>query len=189
MILLISGIYVFVKNNIISILFLKIKVKDTKNNTHLRTINKRCDFLILILWTFFSFLIVLYLIAFSANNGAGGYNTTEWRESDLMSSIEEMEFEGKVYSNSPDAIYAILEMKNIELMPRETWYSSTKTANDLIGVKENVMKGHNVTLIWFNNHLKDYLISLDQIKDIFNITVLISTNDGQILKIENIKAD
>lgn len=145
----------------------------------------------------FALMVIVILSAASVGlssrilieRGAGGYNTDRWRSSDLMERIGDMEINESAYSNAPDAIYLLLDVKGIALSPREHLYSSTEGTDDMELLKEDVANGGPAVLIWFDNVTKGYLIGLPEIEDSFETEIVLKASDGEILRLLSVKTE
>lgn len=59
-----------------------------------------------LLWLSYPIVLTYNQASHKMENGAGGYNTVEWRESSLVRWLQENRLEGRVFSNAVEALYA-----------------------------------------------------------------------------------
>ena len=106
-----------------------------------------------------------------------GYNSKEWRENELICYLQQnnsLNTKTAIYSNEPYATY-ILTNLSTQITP----YKS-KDLTDFIGLWRSE---NNATIIWYNKIDYDVLLSLDEIKSLFDIDPIISFKDGGIYSV------
>ncbi len=109
--------------------------------------------------------------------GAGGYSTATWSDSSLMEWLLIHPLEGRVYSNSPDAIYIPTEI-SASMSPRKHLYNSpASTTDDLSKFARFLTSKTHVYLVWFNEEGRDYLYSVEELRSSFELEIVVICSD------------
>ncbi len=120
-------------------------------------------------------------ITSSVANGAGGYHTNTWKESETIEFLlqEQRVGEYSYYSNAPDALY-ILTGLPAQFSPRKTAYNSAETlseAKDLLGVWP---EQEPAKLVWFDTTNRDYLFTVKELEMIAEFEPILRLSDATI---------
>jgi hypothetical protein len=91
-------------------------------------------------------------------NGAWGLNNARWERSAVLAAVRRAPPLGLVYSNAPDALYALAHVE-ARLWPRRYVYNSPRTTvDDLARYRADVVSAGGATLVWFKDLDRDYLV-------------------------------
>lgn len=117
--------------------------------------------------------------------GAGGYNSMEWRESETLRFVKNnlAALPEPRYSNSTDALYILGEMASQNVLPKFQHSSRARafSADELRGVFPPVSS----TLIWFTRaEGNDFVFSLQEIKEFTKLTLLEQFADGAVYRMD-----
>jgi len=94
-------------------------------------------------------------------DGAWGLNNARWERSALLAAVRRAPPGGLVYSNAPDALYALAHVE-ARLWPRRYVYNSPRTpVDDLARYHADVDSAGTATLLWFRDLDRDYLVPLE----------------------------
>jgi hypothetical protein len=132
--------------------------------------------MLLVLWLCFPLSEVAVATAGRFKNGAGGYSTKTWRESETVAFAKQKMSANDdipVYSNGPDALWELARM-NATLSPY-------RTARDLRGrwPTEN-----GSVLVWFKNITwRKYLFSVEELEKVANVVEVARFSDGSIYRV------
>jgi len=139
---------------------------------------------------FASVLFALFLIAVPARNalvsvkgkveqGAGGYNTRSWRQSETIQYLQTSLFpDVTIYSNRPDALFFLTGLQ-AKSMPHKTFYNSKKLADDLSALEGKWPEQPGSYLIVFEEG-RSYLFAIDELRTIADISLVSELSDGEI---------
>lgn len=110
-------------------------------------------------------------IMFTARNGAG-YSTDKWRLSPILNYIKNNPLNGKIYSNAPDAVYILSQMKAEWVPRREEGFDNF--------IKMTMRAGNNY-VVWINNvNERSYLYDIKDISDSLSLINHGHLPDGDI---------
>jgi hypothetical protein len=114
-------------------------------------------------------------------NGAGGYNTSEWRESSIIHYLlDHSPVEGcAIYSNVPYVLY-ILANLDVKWSPAKYRYNSYEIANELSALQDHWPPEAKACLIWFSQVYRRHLFPLDELNTITNFEPVVQLDDGAI---------
>jgi 4-amino-4-deoxy-L-arabinose transferase-like glycosyltransferase len=121
---------------------------------------------------------VTYNIKQSIDQGAGVFSTDKWHNSDLINCIRENPPEGTIYSNNPDAIYAI---SGIPAM-----YTPKKDSLPEYGFekfKGSLAAGTKSYIVWFNDNNPSTIYNVNELGLHFKMELVAELNDGKIYAI------
>ncbi len=123
----------------------------------------------------------LFTVA-AMENGAGGYNTEIWRTSETMLYLEDNPLSGHIYSNGADVLYILLDLPDVESIPRKAENISTSSTKDFESLNQTISE-EDVYLVWFdNNDWRDYLYSPGELGVIYRLEIVEITSDGSIYR-------
>jgi hypothetical protein len=107
-------------------------------------------------------------------DGAGGYTLTSWRESPLVNWLCEHRLEGDLYSNAPEAIYALTD--------RGARTNPLRSQN-LAPFREGLSSRQNKYLIWFSGVRRPYIYDLDEMILMFRMEKVAAVRDGAVYRL------
>ena len=114
--------------------------------------------------------------------GVGGYSSRSWREDEVVKYIQGQPLSGRVYSNAPDAIYFLVGTA-AEFTPRRYRHNSNKTTNESLKTLTRDISQHNIYIVWFEKMKRNYLYSINEIKDYLPLHNVFSSDDGNVYRI------
>ncbi len=146
-------------------------------------IASRVPMILLALWLCFPLTSVVLSAARRFRDGAGGYSTKTWRESETVMHTQQLLSAGyaRLYSNGPDALRALLGASGNQT-PRRT----AGSIDDLKGIwpAEN-----GAILVWLDNvWWRDYLYSVEELKEIADLDEVAHLSDGAIYRVSRREA-
>jgi hypothetical protein len=119
----------------------------------------------------------------AVTEGAGGYSTAIWQNSELAGYLKENPPPGKTYSNIPDGIYALTGL-SASMAPRKYYYRSPESlTNDLELFKEVLVKEDTAYLAWFINKGRKFLYRPDELYPLFEMKEVANKSDGSLYRI------
>jgi 4-amino-4-deoxy-L-arabinose transferase-like glycosyltransferase len=114
-------------------------------------------------------------VALWRREGAGGFNTVEWRESPTMRRAKNLPLDGtRIYSNAPDAVFFLTGRKTERTPTRGTRIEALQDTLSSEGV---------VYLVWFNAMKRPFLTDLDELVRELPATRIAALEDGAIFRI------
>jgi len=123
----------------------------------------------------------------SAEQGAGGYNSRAWQESEVVSYFRDngQPKDKIVFSNAPDALYILADV-TAKKSPAARHYNSDSTT----GVTEgNLFAKHplldDALLVWLDKKPRNYLFTPDELQMMCDLTVIHQFSDGTIYRVES----
>ena len=142
--------------NFICILFclLEIASEWLSERIRIKYFGKTAVVLLCFVWGLHTVNIAYNYFTFTAINGAG-YSSNGWRLSPILEYIKNNPLDGKIFSNGPDALYILSEVK-AEWIPRHE-----KGFYDL---KKRMIKDGDNYVVWLNHvNWRPYLIDINEI--------------------------
>ena len=123
----------------------------------------------------------------NAMQGAGGYNSRDWQESELITYFRQnRQPKGEiVFSNTPEAL-SILADVPARMSPARREYNSavpTGVSKDNLFTKYSDLDG--ALLVWFQPNRADFLFTLDELKNSCDLDELKAFSDGTIYRVRN----
>lgn len=122
-----------------------------------------------------------------AAQGAGGYNSRRWQESELVTYFRQNgQPKGEtVFSNSPDALYILADV-TAKSSPARRNYNSEETT----GVTDkNLFTKYpgldGAMLVWSEPNWRDYLFTLDDLRTMCDLERIATFSDGSIWRIRS----
>jgi len=133
-------------------------------------------------------LMLLWLVcpAYSAlkglghliDNGAGGFNTVRWHSSSMINMLRENPLDGNIYSNCPDAIYA--------LTGKHASYTPRKNSLEIYGFKrfkEAVQRSEASYIVWFDNYSAGPNYSIEELYELYDLEEVAETEEGKVYRL------
>jgi hypothetical protein len=123
----------------------------------------------------------------SAADGAGGYASERWQESELMDDVERLDLAIATYSNDPNAVEIFLD-EFVEQSPQRTRFQSRQRTNDLRRFVRTVECGDPVQLVWFLPNQRSHLYEPKQLRDHVRLKAVVQRDDGTIFDVTPLEA-
>ncbi|MGA1848872.1 MAG: glycosyltransferase family 39 protein [Thermoplasmatota archaeon] len=127
-------------------------------------------------------LVVFTEIRENAVHGVGGYTTSEWVGSEILEYISENPPGGDLYSNYPKQVNYFGGIDEIGGTPLKYYQATKKPANGLEKFNESILDKDNVKIIWISISERDWYYSIEELNEIYNITMEKRFSDGQIYR-------
>ena len=114
-----------------------------------------------------------------AEQGAGGYNSRPWRQSETIAYLNKtsLQEEGTIYSNRADALY-ILAGIEAHTLPQRTYYNSDKPAGDLSSLAGKWPE-HPGYLVYFDEG-RSYHFDVGELSTIADVSLVMELSDAKI---------
>lgn len=124
-------------------------------------------------------------VRLNAVNGAGGFNTRQWKESGLIEYLRKCERRQgeRIFSNTPEALWLWVDV-NAKLSPARRHYNSRKLTGitpRTLFVAEPGLQG--ALFVWFRPNLRDYLFDDDDMAVMCDMVAVRKFPDGVIYRI------
>jgi hypothetical protein len=146
----------------------------------------RAPVILLALWLCFPLTSAVSLTAHRFKDGAGQYSTRSWRESETIAYARQLFAAGglkrAVYSNDDVALWELAGV-NAAFAPRRTYLGSTKPANQLDDLIGSWPPEGEADLIWFADVKRDYLFSVEEIREVANVVEVACLSDGAVFHV------
>ena len=120
------------------------------------------------------------------DEGAGGFNSTEWRESETIEFLQREPFETdpSFYSDAPDALYILADFE-AGFGPVKTAYNSPQTVAEAQDLAGHWPQQEQVYLVWFHGIQREYLYTVEELQTLANIEPILQFADGTIYSISS----
>lgn len=116
--------------------------------------------------------------------GVGGYELPQWRESELVKLLRAHPEAQPLFSNAPDAVYAVSGAPAM-LSPRRTYYNSPQPAAlDLPRAAIERAPGRRAYLAWFTTVERPFLYRVADLESLFTMRGLATCGDGALYVLE-----
>jgi hypothetical protein len=115
-------------------------------------------------------------------DGAGGFHTSRWMDSELARYVRSHEFADVVYANEPYALY-FLTGKITQQSPRRYFYRSKVLTGDLETLNSQIGNLDHVNLIWFDGYWGDFLYTPEDLRERYSLGELERVQDGAVYSI------
>jgi len=126
------------------------------------------------LWLVYPLGRVREAVSMHTTYGAGGYAWSGWQTSPLVDWLRNHPVEGRVCSNAPDALYALVG-RSAAGSPHRTW--------DMTQFRETLSSGSGESLVWFSGLPQSYLYDLDDLVAMLNIEEVVAFPDGGVYRL------
>lgn len=176
---LLSPIYVPV-----TIIFLLIVSEIIKRVKKKQFVNFSIKYLLVVylaIWLIYSTYGTIKFINISINEGFGFAGKT-WRNNKTIRYLlhnKLKECDNLIYSNSPQAIY-IWTNHYAKMLPEKKAYGSFSVINDISSLINIFPEKDTACIVWFDEIKYNFIFTIDELKSIYNISQLISFEDGAI---------
>ncbi|MCH9024047.1 MAG: hypothetical protein IH931_01825 [candidate division Zixibacteria bacterium] len=137
-----------------------------------------------ILWIVFLSVGLFKEVRAAISEGAGGYSTISWQNSELAGYLIENPPDGITYSNFPDGIYALTGLPASMSPGKYPRHSPESTTDDLDFLAAKLDKQENVYLAWFNYNSRRLLYEPDELSSNFELILIVEKSDGALYEIK-----
>jgi 4-amino-4-deoxy-L-arabinose transferase-like glycosyltransferase len=143
-----------------------------------RTVLATC----LVIWLIYPVAMTSKTVMADIEQGAGGFHTAYWMESDLISYLQSNKLSGSVYTNEPSAVYA-LTGQIYNPSPEKFAYESQEPTDDLVRFQAD-LKSHGVLyIVWFGTDWwKGYLYDIDELANGCALEKIATLKNGDIYR-------
>jgi hypothetical protein len=134
--------------------------------------------ILLALWLCFPLASVVRSAVGCFKNGAGGYNTKEWRESGTVAYVKKtlsVNDDVHVYSNGTEALWELASVSGTQT-PR-------RTAGNLSDLEGRWPAENGSVLVWFENITRPYLFSAEELGEVADVVEVAHLDDGSIFRV------
>lgn len=138
--------------------------------------------LVLALWLFFyPGRAMVSQVTTRVSQGAGGYSTAAWQESETIQYVKEhlSASKSRIYTNDAWALY-ILTGAPARFSPRTTGSSTAETSAYLSRIAKSWTLKEPAVLVWFTDNQMSFLYSLDELQSAFSFSKIADLKDGSI---------
>jgi hypothetical protein len=137
----------------------------------------------LVIWLMYPIFTTYRTVKAYIEEGAGGFHTADWVESDLISYLKSSELSGTIYTNEPSAVYA-LTGRFYHPSPEKFAYESQVPTDDLLRFQADLQSRGVIYMVWFNTDWwKGYLYDIDDLKNIFDLERIVTRKDGDVYRV------
>jgi len=119
------------------------------------------------------------------SDGAGGYSTKRWQNSELAAYLNQNTPEGRTYSNIPDGIYALTGLSASMSPAKYPRHSPELKTDDLDLLTTRLNEQENVYLAWFNYNSRRLLYEPDELSSNFDLILIKEKSDGALYRLSN----
>ena len=134
----------------------------------------------LVIWLIYPILVTYKTVKTAIDQGAGGFHTTDWMESDLIAYLRSNQLSGTVYTNEPSAVYA-LTGQVYNPSPEKFAYESDVPTDDLLRFQADLQKHGALYIVWFNTDWwKGYLYDIDELSNGCALERIASLKNGAV---------
>jgi hypothetical protein len=140
-------------------------------------------------WIQYSLTSLGQQVSMRHTEGAGGYNTRPWRESEIVRYLSGSEghLRGPIYSNAPEALY-ILTGLEARTSPKRTLYNSPQVDRSLPELAGTWPVEGSAWLVWFDRERRDYLYPVDQLERVAEVRPTRELVDGAVYSVTRRRA-
>jgi hypothetical protein len=121
------------------------------------------------------------IVNIALRDGAGGYATDRWQNSELMDYLEESFPVGTLYTNGPDVVY-LMTGRKARLSPRKTGPSLSGERLGLDEFKAVVEQEGAAYLAWFSEMGRPYMYSPKDLSEHFLLQPVRRVDDGTLYR-------
>jgi len=117
-------------------------------------------------------------LSYLMDNGAGGFNTVRWHGSSMINMLKENPLEGNIFSNCPDAIYALTD--------KFASYTPRKNSLEIYGFerfKEAVQGSRASYIVWFDKYSAGPNYNIEELSEYYNLEKVAETEEGKIYRL------
>lgn len=118
-------------------------------------------------------------------NGAGGYATARWQQSELARSVRERRLVPPVYSNEPGALFVVAGVPALQL-PEHHHPQGAPTADSALRIVRNRLGDWSAHVVLFEEPtLERYRYSEEDLRALFRTELVERRGDGAIYRIKS----
>jgi hypothetical protein len=122
-----------------------------------------------------------------AREGAGGYATERWHDSELMADVDRLDLGTPTYSNDARAINLFLE-KPVAVSVAKTYFNSDTETGALPKFVRTVTCAGEAQLVWFRPNGASYLYTPDELTAHVQLEPVVERSDGTIYRVTPLTA-
>lgn len=136
----------------------------------------------LVIWLMYPALITYKTVKTEIEQGAGGFHSSYWMESDLISYLKNNDLSGTIYTNEPSAVYA-LTGRAYNPSPEKFAYESQVSTDDLLRFQADLQSRGVIYLVWFNTDWwKGYLYDVDDFRNLCDLERIAALQNGDVYR-------
>jgi hypothetical protein len=136
----------------------------------------------LVIWLMYPIVTTYRAVKAYLEEGAGGFHTAYWVESDLISYLKSSDLSGTIYTNEPSAVYA-LTGQVYHPSPEKFAYESQVPTDDLLRFQADLQSRGVIYIVWFNTDWwKGYLYDIDDLGNICDLERIVTREDGDVYR-------
>jgi len=131
------------------------------------------------IWLVYPASGVLADVRSSIRKGAGVFSTDAWHNSPLINYLKEARLDGQIYSNYPDAIYAVVRIP--------ARYTPKKDSLPIYGFRQfekAVKEGKGSYIVWFNKNTSNSIYNVEELRPYFTIEKIAGLEDGEVYAVK-----
>lgn len=113
----------------------------------------------------------------------GGYARTPWRNSLLLRSLRDDPLPGAIISNDPFAIWYHTGTQAALSPRRHPYRSPSAPIEDLDDLRQRLLSGEPIYLVWFPGVARDFLLNLHELATTFDLVETRQADDGQVYRL------
>ena len=137
----------------------------------------------LLLWLIYPAHTISGVIQWYRAEGAGGFHTSQWMNSELIAYLRAHEIRGPVYTNESSAVYSLTGQVFRE-SPRKYQYESSTPTDDMEMFQNAIESYGSADLVWFQGDWwRVYLYDIPDFVGLYHVEPLITTADGTIYRV------
>jgi hypothetical protein len=139
----------------------------------------------LAIWLMYPILTTYKNVKTDVEQGAGGFHTAYWIESDVISYIKSTDLSGTIYTNEPSAVYA-LTGRVYNPSPEKFAYESDVPTDDLLRFQADLQNRGVLYLVWFNTDWwQGYLYDIGDFETICDLEKIVTLQDGDVYRMSS----
>jgi hypothetical protein len=164
--------------------FIVDRIKSLSPNLFGRQVVQRVLLIGLSLWLIYPTKNTIQLLNWYFTQGVGGFHTSSWVNSDLIAYLRSHKLEGLVYTNEPQAVYA-LTGNVFKGSPRKYAYESVTPTDDLSKFDQILQANGQLYLVMFDGTWwQGYLFDAEFFKANYDLEEIAKRTDGVIYRVE-----
>ncbi|MCG8314449.1 MAG: glycosyltransferase family 39 protein [Pseudomonadales bacterium] len=128
----------------------------------------------------------IYELRLNLSEGAGGYNTKTWRDSQLMNHLKETsDYKNAViFTNASEAIFLLAGINAVETPAKRQYNSQSPTGVNSLNLFEIHSEFDGALLAWFDNTDRAYFYNPQELSSMSRLSILHRFEDGTLYKVE-----
>ena len=124
----------------------------------------------------------------SAMNGAGGYETTAWHQSQLIEDVKRLDPNEPTFTNDMSAV-ELFAGRNIPITVEKTFFNSNTETGRLPSFIRTVECKGDVKLVWFLPNNRPRLYTPEELSKHLRLVPLVHRSDGIIYDVTPLPSD